>query len=760
VSPHTFHIGLVTVIGTELSAVQRALHIDNWQDRHHVDGDILWSGNFASRPTGATFQALVHCIGEPGQQAAAAAATRIIERFHPGMMLLIGIAAGRRNKVKIGDVAIPRSVVDTTLKVAEVTGLQGRPKIPPIHHVVQQMLAGFRLDRDRWHRGFKILFPRQVHPPAGMDEEYAQYVADVPTLHDVAIASDNILLRDPQPLEIAAQSLHQQIRIGEMEAGGFITACESRAPKVPWFVIRGVSDFGDAFKNDAFHELASCAAASYLTEFLVNGLDPELIGIKGDLSSTTRGQSQPLAARPSPVKPQDATPPVSIGRLPLCGHVFLDREPEMMSLDTVWSTRSFNTVAIVAPSGVGKTTLVRRWLRKLADNGYVGAENVFAWSFYGAGNDMNPDPTSREFFLAASKWFGFQLDTGESEGAHYSRALTLARCVRAYRTILVLDGLEPVLNGPKSPRRIGSPRDLDLRVLLRELGSLNPGILVLTTTVPIPDVEEDERKVLRMTLSPLSAQHRRELIRQIGGRDSETAIEATVEHLGDNTREMTLFGPTYFSAVVSAEKQRSDAGEAIVNAIRSIEANEDVPLEARLKSAQEVVFAEGWKLLRRAVPPWAVDEAGDIVADVLEGFCSRMSDPDFRKRFLATKSPLGYLYASVRYGSISEWRRKVRWVGSTVPLDTLENVPAEPQDFDALESERRLKELRKAMASLPTTDKELIDRLYFGNTPIRTLAEEYKISLPAMYGRRSRALRRLQAAVLRVGASLAGPELP
>ena len=287
---------------------------------------------------------VVHCIGEQGQQAAAAAATRVIERFHPAMMFLCGIAAGRRTSVKIGDVAIPRAIVDTTIKVAEAGALHGRPKIPQLPHVVEQMVAAFRLDASRWHKRFRKLFgPKKLRAAAGKEIEYAEHVAQFPALHDVAIASDNLLLRDTEVLEAASRSLHQHVRVGEMEAAGFVTACEERSPRVPWFVVRGISDFGDNFKSDDFHRFASCAAASYVAEFLAYGFDADLLDIRCHQQG---GRAMRIRSRTG------ALPQHQVGRR----NVIESLVQRIVSVDQ-------SAIPVLGSPGIGKSTLTLAVLR-------------------------------------------------------------------------------------------------------------------------------------------------------------------------------------------------------------------------------------------------------------------------------------------------------------------------------------------------------------------------------------------------------------
>src|SRR5207244_3300179 len=97
-----------------------------------------------------------------------------------------------------------------------------------------------------------------------------------PEVKDNPIGTADLLIRDPQIFDKYG-AVHHGVSGSEMEAGGCIKACDYRANRKPWMVIRGVSDFGDEFKNDQFHHLASSAAASCLKLFLEEGFDSSLV---------------------------------------------------------------------------------------------------------------------------------------------------------------------------------------------------------------------------------------------------------------------------------------------------------------------------------------------------------------------------------------------------------------------------------------------------------------------------------------------------
>src|SRR4029077_13178931 len=93
----------------------------------------------------------------------------------------------------------------------------------------------------------------------------------------------------------------------------------------------------------------------------------------------TQGGSPACESRsPGPKK-------ISVARLPVTGSDVFGREEDIAFLDNVWANKEVNVVTIVAWAGVGKSTLVNHWLRRMAAKHYRSAELVFGWSFYRQG---------------------------------------------------------------------------------------------------------------------------------------------------------------------------------------------------------------------------------------------------------------------------------------------------------------------------------------------------------------------------------------
>src|SRR6516164_6703951 len=120
--------------------------------------------------------------------------------------------------------------------------------------------------------------------------------------------------------------------------------------------------------------------------------------LKETPSSASRVATRKPTARPGPRK-------ISIARLPVTGSDVFGREEDIAFLDDAWANKQINVVTIVAWAGVGKSTLVNHWLRRLAAEQYRSAQLVFGWSFYRQGTSGGTS-SADEFLDAALTWFG------------------------------------------------------------------------------------------------------------------------------------------------------------------------------------------------------------------------------------------------------------------------------------------------------------------------------------------------------------------
>ena len=185
---------------------------------------------------------------------------------------------------------------------------------------------------------------------------------------------------------------------------------------------------------------------------------------------------------------------ISIARLPVTGSDIFDREQDIAFLNDAWENPHVNVVTIVAGAGVGKSTLVNEWLRRMTAEHYRSAQLVFAWSFRQSSGAVTS--SGDEFLDAALAWFG---DPDPRIGTAWDEGERLASLIAHRRTLLVLDGLEP-LQYPSGPQE-GRLRGASLQAFLHELVAFSKGLCVITTRLAVADfADHDGSSALRCDL--------------------------------------------------------------------------------------------------------------------------------------------------------------------------------------------------------------------------------------------------------------------
>ncbi|MEL7337215.1 MAG: NACHT domain-containing protein, partial [Planctomycetota bacterium] len=163
------------------------------------------------------------------------------------------------------------------------------------------------------------------------------------------------------------------------------------------------------------------------------------------------------------------------------------RDAYLDALDAAWEDHAnINVYSLIAWGGVGKTALVAHWMQRLRQRGWPGVERYFDWSFYSQGTGESRQTSSDLFISAALQFFG---DPDPTVGNPWDRGQRLAGLVARHRTLLILDGIEP-LQYPPTDRsgQAGMLKDQALQALLAGLVQHNPGLCVITSRETLTDL--------------------------------------------------------------------------------------------------------------------------------------------------------------------------------------------------------------------------------------------------------------------------------
>jgi hypothetical protein len=240
----------------------------------------------------------------------------------------------------------------------------------------------------------------------------------------------------------------------------------------------------------------------------------------------------------APAKLRSPSPQLDIGRLPIPGEHFLGRDAELARLDAAWEDPSIHVLTLVAFGGVGKSALVARWMDRMAADGWRGATRVLDWSFYSQGS--KDQHTSAEPFIDyALRFFG---DSDPKAGSLHDRGARLANLIRKERSLLVLDGVEPLQYPPGRPEIEGRLKDPGLTALLKGLAAGNPGLCVVTTRERIADLAGFSTTAPQIPLEVLEPDAAVVLLRQLGVVGREGELNAAVEEFQRHALTLTLLG--------------------------------------------------------------------------------------------------------------------------------------------------------------------------------------------------------------------------
>ena len=346
------------------------------------------------------------------------------------------------------------------------------------------------------------------------------------------------------PSEVMYQHQHSRLPLEELEGvpQPLIVLLETLLEKDP----------GQRFQNPG--ELLK--AIPTITARIEAGRRITREGLHKMPSAASRGGTRKPLARQGPKK-------ISVARLPVTGTDLFGREGDIAFLDDSWANQHVNVVTIVAWAGVGKSTLVNHWLRRMAAKDYHSAELVFGWSFYRQGTS-GKSSSADEFLDAALNWFG---DPDPRLGTTWEKGERLAKLVAHRRTLLVLDGLEPLQN-PPGPQE-GRLREPALQALLRELAAFNKGLCVITTRTPVADIADHERtSALRRDLDQLSSDAGAKLLRALGVKGDEAELRSASDEFRGHCLALTLLGGYLADAYHGDIRRREEVTARLAHDLR------------------------------------------------------------------------------------------------------------------------------------------------------------------------------------------------
>ena len=354
--------------------------------------------------------------------------------------------------------------------------------------------------------------------------------------------------------------------ITQQELPTLIKQAEQKGLLVTWILLRDC-----LFRESPIAELQAAHDISRpLARLSPSELDTSLADIAARLVQVTQHGDESLTrsktgrAREGPL----VGPSVSSGALPVsqveigasrlthgAEHLF-GREQELAALDQAWNNPSTHILSIVAWGGVGKTSLVVAWLARKAAAGWPSFECVFDWSFYSQGTSEQGAASADTFIASALEFFG-DAALARSAASPWDKGARLAQLVSQRRTLLVLDGLEP-LQHPPGPLA-GKLRDPALAALLRSLARHNSGLCLVTTRERVTDLAPSSATTAPvLELEHLATSAGIEMLQNLGVRGAKAEFESLVTDVAGHPLTLNLLG-RYLAKAHGGDIRRRDS---------------------------------------------------------------------------------------------------------------------------------------------------------------------------------------------------------
>jgi nucleoside phosphorylase len=287
--------GIMTALPEEFAAMRALLDGPSASSNVPTDRADYVLGTLPSRDAGRPHHAVLTMLGQTGTNAAADACTNLVRSF-PSVQIVImcGIACGvpnvtdPRRHVRLGDIVVASwGIVDYDHVTETDANRSLRQPFPsPSPHLgrrAKYLEAEEIVGARPWEHWIKIaeqVLPRYARPPASTDvvfsaddpgkpvphpdNELSGHRPGSPKVHHGRIGSADRSLRSARVRDALAAAY--DLRAIEMEGRGLGTAGFSNG--LEWFMVRGISDYGDRRTNGLWRGYASIAAAAYVRALL------------------------------------------------------------------------------------------------------------------------------------------------------------------------------------------------------------------------------------------------------------------------------------------------------------------------------------------------------------------------------------------------------------------------------------------------------------------------------------------------------------
>jgi nucleoside phosphorylase len=258
-APRPVDIVITTVTPLEWRAALNVFAVDEDSLQVH-NGRLYYELKLPCRTANRDLDVVITSIMRPLNVRATKALSEIRRYFQGQIYFLLGIAAGRQGKVKLGDVVIPEEVLYYPPGRRRAGGTEPRNPRKEIPEEVQRIANYYEPEEtsyyERFAAGIRGFAARDR--PDGLDDNHRPSIY----ANNIVIASGEELIQDGLLSQLF--EIEERIAAGDEEGFGFAEGVSDN----PWAIFRGISDYGVDPKPNDWQYAAVYAAGLALRDYI------------------------------------------------------------------------------------------------------------------------------------------------------------------------------------------------------------------------------------------------------------------------------------------------------------------------------------------------------------------------------------------------------------------------------------------------------------------------------------------------------------
>jgi len=223
--------------------------------------------------------------------------------------------------------------------------------------------------------------------------------------------------------------------------------------------------------------------------------------------------------------------------LPVTDNIIFGRDNYLSFLDDTWVQNNANILVLIAPGGVGKTSLLNKWLFDLSKNNYNGAEVVYGYSFYQQESHEKIQSLVDIFLYETLMFFD---DPEPLKGNSLEKTHRLINLIKKKRTLLIIDGVEVLQS--LLDEKVGIIKNKSFEYFLKGIITNSSGLCIITTRIQIYNIKHmvDSKNIINIENLPVDAGV--SLLKKLGVKGNTDEFEDAVKEFGCNALALKLLG--------------------------------------------------------------------------------------------------------------------------------------------------------------------------------------------------------------------------